>query len=421
MVVGSTPVFSTSTIYRCIFVKIKSGIPFKNFNVFSRFILLHLARYLFWMPVEIKIVSDKNDLKEFIFLPAMVHALNSNWVPPIYADEWKFYNPRYNHQLLQSDTVLLLANKNGKIAGRIMGIIHRGYNLIIQEKTARFFNLECTDDIEVSASLLNAVEKWAKEKGMNKLIGPFGFSDKDPQGLQIEGFQYLPVIATATNMNYLPKLVEQNGFEKEIDCVVYKIKVPSEIPPLYQSIYERVIKNPKIKVIEFRRRSELKKFIIPVMRLMNETYKSLYGFIEMSEDEMFDLAKKYLPMLDPEFSKVVIDEYNNPIAFIVSSPDISEGIKKARGKLFPFGFIDILSSGKKSKQLDLFLGAVKDPWKGCGLTAILAITLLNSARKRNLSFIDSHLILETNKPMRSVAEKFGGNIYKRYRIYRKNI
>ncbi len=373
------------------------------------------------MPVEIKTVSDKIDLKEFIFLPKKIHALNSNWLPPIYADEWKFYTPKYNHQLSQSDTVLFLAYNNGIISGRIMGIIHRGYNSVNNETTARFFNLECSDEIEVSTALLYAVEQWAKEKGMNKLIGPFGFSDKDPQGLQIEGFQYLPVIATATNMEYLPKLVEQNGFEKEIDCVVYNIKVPSEIPPLYQSIYERVIKNPKIKVMEFSKRSELKKFIIPVMGLMNETYKSLYGFIEMSENEMFDLAKKYLPMLDPEFSKVVTDEYNNPIAFIVSSPDISAGIKKAGGKLFPFGFIHILSSGKKSKQLDLFLGAVKDPWKGCGLTAILAITLLNSARKRNLSFIDSHLILETNKPMRSVAEKFGGKIYKRYRIYKKNI
>lgn len=373
------------------------------------------------MSVEIKTVTDKKGLREFIFLPEKIHSNHSNWLPPIYSDEWSFFNPKYNHQLAHSDTVLFLAYLNGRVAGRIMGIIHRDYNSLNHENTARFFNLECVDNLEISNALLNAVEQWAKGKSMDKLIGPFGFSDKDPQGLQIEGFQNLPVIATSTNMEYLPKLVEQNGFEKEVDCVVYFIEVPKEIPPLYQSIYDRVIKNPRIKVVEFSKRSELKKYIVPVMRIMNETYKSLYGFIEMSEAEMYDLAKKYLPMLDPEFSKVILDEQNNPIAFIVSSPDISAGIKKAKGRLFPFGFIQILGSAKKTKQLDLFLGAVKDPWKGSGLTAILAVTLLNSARNKNLAFIDSHLILETNKPMRSVAEKFGGKVYKRYRIYKKNI
>ena len=371
--------------------------------------------------ITIKPVDSPKELKEFIYLPEKIHQHHENWVPPIYSDERKFYNPKYNKSLISADTVLFLAYIDGKPMGRIMGIINKNYNLLHNETTARFFNFDCYDNVEVSHSLIDAVEKWAQEKGMNKIIGPFGFSDKDPQGVQIEGFENMPVIATATNLPYLPGLIEKEGYNKETDCLVYKLPIPSPIPDIYQRVYDRVMRNKNIKLREFTSRRQLKPYIVPVFRLVNETYRSLFGFTEMDEDEMHEMARKYLPMLDPEFTKVITDTNNNPIAFVVASPDISKGIRKAKGKIFPFGFIHILSSAKQTKQLDLFLGAVKEKYMNTGLTALLGVSIFNSANKRGLNYIDSHLILESNKPMRAVMERLDAVTYKRYRVYSKNL
>ncbi len=373
------------------------------------------------MSVRIQLVQSKSQLKEFIFLPEKIHRDDPRWLPPIYSDEWKFYNPKHNKSIDLCDTILFLAYKELMPVGRVMGIINSSYNMLHQEKTARFFNLECYNDQEIGHALLESVENWAREKGMNKITGPFGFSDKDPEGIQIEGFDYVPVIATASNLPYLKNLVEAEGYIKEMDCLVYKLDIPETIPPAYQKVYDRIIVNEKLRLIEFKSRRQLKPFIVPVLRLVNETYKSIYGFVPMDEEEMMQLAGKYLPMLEPEFTKLVVDETNTPIAFVIASPDISKGIQKAKGKIWPFGFIHILSSAKRTKQLDLFLGAVKDPEKNRGMTALLGVKIFKSAAKRGLQYIDSHLILETNKPMRAVMERLGAKVYKRYRIYTKEI
>lgn len=371
------------------------------------------------MSISIQTVNTKKSLKDFIYLTEKIHANHNNWLPPVYWDEWKFYDPKYNRSLLSSEVILFIAYRDGILAGRITGIINNKYNARHNQKTGRFFNFDCYDDPLVSHSLLQSVEKWAYEKGMTKLIGPFGFSEKDPQGMQIEGFENLSVIATATNLPYLPILTEKEGYTKEIDCLVYKLDVPEQMPLKYQRIYERLSQNANLKIIEFTSRKELKPFIIPVLKLVNEAYHDLFGFVEMDEPEMHLIAKQYLPILDPAFTKLVTDGENNPIAFVIASPDVSEGIIKAKGRLFPLGFWHILRSAKKTKQLDLFLGAVKNRYQGYGLTALLGVSLMRTAQKRGMKFLDSHLILETNKPMRDVMEGLGATVYKKYRIYKK--
>ncbi|MBK9540805.1 MAG: hypothetical protein IPO49_00640 [Bacteroidetes bacterium] len=371
------------------------------------------------MSVEIKTVTNKSDLREFIFLPSKLYSDRPTWVPPMYMDEWKFYNPKENTSLAHCESIQFLAYQNNECVGRIMGIIPHPYNRLKNERTARFFQLECKDDTAISHLLLNAVEKWAIQRGSTILIGPFGFSDKDPQGLQVEGFDHLPVIATPTNPPYLEKLVVNEGFSKLLDCISYNLPIPTVIPEFYNHIYERAIRNNNVRVVEFKKRSELKPYIVPVFRLINETYKDLFGFIPMEEAEMFEMAKKYLPVLNPAFVKIIIDAKNELIAFVIAMPDMSKGIQKAKGKLFPFGFIHILSSAKKTQQLDLLLGAVKEEYQGRGLTSILGIKLMNTARKHGLTYMDSHLILETNLKMRAEVERLGGKIYKRYRVYMK--
>jgi GNAT superfamily N-acetyltransferase len=374
------------------------------------------------MKVEIvSVTPDSNLIREFIYLPSRLYQNSVRWVPPIYADEWNFHNIKKNRALEYCDTIRLLAYIQGEPVGRIMGIIHHPYNTSHGEKTARFFSMDCINQDEVAGALIQAIEQWARERGMNKVIGPFGFSDKDPQGAQIEGFEYLPVLATPTNPDYLPDLIANQGYGKEIDCISYCIKIPEKIPSTYQKIYSRVSQNPFIKLIEFNSKRELKPYILPVLQLVNETYTPIFGFSPLQKEEMIKLAAQYLPVLDPAFVKVVVNQSGDLIAFVVAMSDMSAGIQKARGRLLPLGFLHILLSMRKAKQLNLMLGAIKPGFRGVGISVLMGKSILESALQRKMKLIDSHLILENNFPMRGECEKLNGKVYKRFRIFSKKL
>lgn len=372
------------------------------------------------MNIQIKKVESRRELKKFIKLPEKIHKNHSTWIPPIYMDEWQYFNPRKNKAFSYCDSLILLAYKAGSPAGRIMGVINHRYNEVRGEKTARFGYLETWKDKEIVRRLLESVEEWARQKGMNKLVGPYGFSDQDPEGFLIEGFEYRATIATYHNFPWMPKIVEELGYNKDVDYFVYKIDVPETIPEFYKKIYERVKKKGNFEVIEFRKKKEIKPWIKPVLHLMNECYTEsrIYGYAPLDEEEMETLAKKYLPILDPRFVKIVVKE-GEAVSFIVGIPDLSEGIKKAKGRLFPFGFVKILRAAKKTKQLDLLLGAIKEPFRGRGLDVLMGVKMLQSAKEAGFTIIDTHHEMESNVKVRAEMEKMGGKIYKRFRVYQK--
>jgi len=372
------------------------------------------------MAIELKEVLSKRDLKAFINLPEKLHAGHANWVPPIYMDEKKYFNPAKNKAFGYSDTLLLLAFKDGHCVGRAMGIINRRYNEHRNEKTARFGYLETTEDQEVVHALLSRIEGWAREKGMARVVGPYGFSDQDPEGFLIEGFDHRATIATYYNHEWLPKLVENEGYAKDIDYFVYKIDVPKEMPEFYKKIYERADKRGNFAVLEFKSKKEIKPWIRPVLSLMNETYmqNNIYGYAPLDEKEMDDLAKRYLPVLDPRFVKAVVKD-GELVAFIIGMPDMGAGIQKAGGRLLPFGFIHILRAAKKTKQLDLLLGAVKDKYRGMGLDVMMGVKMIQSALEAGYELMDTHHEMETNVKVRAEMERMGGKVYKKFRVFQK--
>jgi hypothetical protein len=372
------------------------------------------------MAVDIREVASRKDLKTFISLPEKVHAGHKNWVYPLYSDDWKYFDPKKNKAFSYCDTVLLLAFKDGRPAGRIMGVINKRYNEYRHERTARFGYFETPEDKEIFRALLHRVEDWARAKGMTKMVGPYGFSDQDPEGWLIEGFDHHATIATYYNFEWMPQWVEEEGYTKDNDWFVYKLDVPKEIPERYLKVYERKMKSGMFRIVEFKTRKEIKPWIHKVLGLMNETYMAgnIYGYAPLDEQEMDELAGRFLPILDPRFVKVVAKD-GEVLAFIVAMPDMTDGINKARGHLFPFGFIHILRAARKTKQLDLLLGAVKEPYRSQGLTALLGVKVLESASKAGIENMDTHHEMEGNDKVRGVMEGFGGKIYKKYRAYQK--
>jgi GNAT superfamily N-acetyltransferase len=370
--------------------------------------------------VAVKEVKSKRMLKAFIHLPENMHRGHPRWVPPIYREEWGYFHPRKNRDFAFCDTVLALAYQEGRPAGRIMGIINRRYNTFRQERNARFCSFECVDNQEVAHALLEHIECWARERGMEKLVGPMGFSDQDPEGFLIEGFEHEPTLATYYNFEHITSLLEKEGYTKEVDYVVYRIELPAEIPEFYKRISARLSKKSGITVIEFFRKKDIKPYVHPVFRLMNDCFKDIYGYLPLDEREMDELGKKYLFIMDPRFIKLV-ERNGDIIGFIIGMPNISEGIRKAKGRILPFGIVKILRSAKKTKQLDLLLGGIRKDHRGMGLDVLLGQKMLESAQKAGLSTIDSHHELETNVKMRSEMERLGGRVYKRFRIYKKMI
>lgn len=368
----------------------------------------------------IKEVVTKKDLREFIYLPDKVHRDDPNWLPPIYMDEWELYDKKKNKSYKYADAILLLARRDEKPVGRIMGIVNNRYNSINNETHSRFCFMECYNDKEVFHSLISYVENWAREKGMVKMVGPLGFSDKDPQGFQIEGFEY-PIFMTApTNSAYMPLLLEAEGYEKKIDLVNYLGKIPETFPLVYERVLARIETNKEYKIIEFSSKKELKPYIIAVLELMNETFAEIYGFVPLTDKEKTDFAARYLPILDPNFIKV-IEADNKLVGFAVGMPDISIGIKRANGKILPFGIFKILKESKRSKKLLMMLGGIKKEYRGKGLDVIMGVKILQSGIKHKMDTLDSHLVLENNIKMRGEYERVGCKVVKKFRIYQKDL
>ncbi len=372
------------------------------------------------MGVIVKPVCTRQDMRNFIHLPAKIHQGHKNWIPPLYSDEWEFFNSEKNKAFEYSDVILLMAYRGKKLVGRIMGIINYKYNDLNRENNARFNYLETWDDREVIQVLLQHVQDWARIKGMDKLVGPLAFSDKDPQGYLVGGFDEPVSIATHCNYEYLIGHLEALGYDKEIDLVVYKIRIPEKTPELYVKVAERARNNnPGIRLLEFTRRKDLKPWIRPIFSLINETFTEIYGFMPFTLEEMDDFANRYLLLMDPRLIKVVVNERNEPVSFVIGMPDISKGIKKSRGYLLPIGIFQILLSGRRTRQLNLLLGAIHPDYQNRGLDTIMGSAMLVSARHKKMEYIDSHLEMESNTKVRAEMEYMGGEVYKTYRVFGK--
>ena len=368
--------------------------------------------------VIVKQVITKRDKRTFIYLPSKIHKNNPKWLPPIYSDEWLLFDEKNNKSYRYADTVLYLAYRDKKVVGRIMGIINRRYNEIHNENNGRFCFMEAYEDQEVVHALITRIEEWARDKGMVKLVGPLGFSDKDPQGFQIEGFEHQKFIVCPTNDSYLPEMIGKEGYTKEEDLVNYLARVPDEMPEVYQKIISRVSQNNGYKVVEFRSKREFNKYIVPVLELMNQTFAEIYGFVPLEDSEKKEMASRYMMILNPKFVKIV-EASDGVVGFAIGIPDISEAVRKSSGKLIPFGIIRILVALRTSKKLLMLLGGVRKDYRNKGLDVLMAVKMLQACMDNKMELIDLHLILEKNTRMRAECERIGGQVIKRFRIFQK--
>lgn len=371
------------------------------------------------MSVTIKACESANDLKAFVQFPYDLYKNNSYWVPPIKSDETKAVQAATNPAFESCDAKFWIAEKDGKVVGRVAGIINKAYNEKTGEQMCRVSRLEFIDDKEVSKALLDTVEAWAKEKGMIGIHGPLGFTNLDHQAILIEGFDHLPSIASEYHLPYYKEHMEAAGYEKEMDWVEFRLKLEKEIPEKALKLNDMIQRRYNLNVIHFTDRAAMKAQAPRVLNLLNTAFGDLFSFVSMSEKLQHFYIDKYFEILNPEFVKLIEDKDANLIGFIISLPSLSEAMQKAKGSLFPLGWYHITQALKKPKVVDLLLTGIHPDWQAQGVSAILITELQKVMQKYGVEYVETTGMIETNEKAINHWKNYDHIQHKRKRCFKK--
>lgn len=372
------------------------------------------------MTVEILEVKGKKDLGRFINVPFIIYKDSKYWVPPLVSEDFETLGPE-NPALEYCEARLFIALKEDRPVGRIVGIINHKYIDKWENKYARFGWVEFIDDREVSSALFTAVEKWAREKGMSAVHGPLGFTDMDPEGILIWGFDEMGTLPMIYNHPYYPEHLETMGYEKDIDWYEFEIEVPESIPPKVQKVKDIVLSKLNVHLLNAKKASQFKPYIRGVFDILNKGYANLYGTVELTEKQIEFYTKQYFGFIDPKYTKIMLDEHNRVVAFGIAMPSLSKALQRSKGRLFPFGFIHFLYALKRPKMLDLYLVAVDPEYLNMGLNAVLIAEVTESAIKNGIKTAETSGELESNSKVQSFWKHFNRRHHKTRRCFIKKL
>lgn len=374
--------------------------------------------------VEIKkIEPTKSNLKKFTQFQIDLYDGNPYYVPPLVSDDVATLSPQVNPAFDFCESVYFMAYRDGKPVGRIAGIINNQVNERHHSRTARFGFIDFIDDEEVSAALMSAVEKWAHDKGMKKLIGPLGFTDLDHEGMLVEGFQELSTMATIYNYAYYPRHMEKLGYKKESDWVEFLMDVPDEIPEKYNRIADIVKKKFGLKVLKYKSRKRIKdEYGRALFHLINDAYDGLYEYSHLTEKQIDYYIDIYLGLLNLDLVTLIVDKDDQLVSVGISMPSMSKALQKSKGKMLPLGWWHLLKGLKgKNDRVDLLLVAVKPEYQNKGANALLFQDLIPYYIKYGYKYAESNPEMETNAKVQGQWEYFKNRQHRRRRSFYKNL
>jgi hypothetical protein len=370
------------------------------------------------MSLQIKEARSIPDLKAFVDFPFTLYRGNRYWVPPLKNDELKALQAETNPAFEFCTAKFWLAYQNGKVSGRVGGIINKLEIEKTGEKIARFTRFECVNDPAVASALLKTTETWAKENGVTSIHGPLGFSNLDHQGVLVEGFDHLPSIASEYHQPYYQKFLEENGYEKEMDWVEFRLTL-AEVPEKAMRLNEAIKQRYGLSVKRFNSNAELKPYGEKIFSLLNEAFSDLFSMVPLNDKMKQYYIDRYLGFINPAFALVVEDKEKNPAGFIITMPSLSEAMQKANGKLFPFGWWHIKKALQSPKVVDILLTAVHPKLQAQGVPAILITEMQQIMLKAGAKYAETTGIIETNQKAIQVWKNYEHIQHKRKRCYRK--
>ena len=371
--------------------------------------------------VEIVEVLSSKQRREFLRFPSRLYKDNPYYVPPMYADELADMDAKKNPAFSYCEVKYFLALQDGKTVGRIGAILSHRANEKWGKSRMRFTSVDFIDDPAVSEALFGAVEAFAREKGCNEVHGPLGFTDLDREGMLVEGFEELNLFFTYYNAPYYKEHLARLGYEKDVDWLELQVHWPEDehTYSVLSRLAERAKRKHGLRVVELKHHRDFKPYIQKAFALANLAYSPLYGTVDLDEQQITRYANKFVPLIDPDFACLVVNEKDELVAFGATAPSLSKAFRKTDGKLFPFGFIPVLHALKKNDCVDFLLVAVHPDLQGAGVNAIVIDGVMSGCRRRGIRYGETGPQLEENLKVLEQWKMFPTRQHRRRRCFHK--
>lgn len=370
--------------------------------------------------IRVQQISTKKELRQFVIFPFRLYKNCRFWVPPLINDELETLDHLKNPVFQTVDAWYFLAYKDGKIAGRIAVIINRLEVEEIGKKKVRFGWLDMIDDIEVTRALLEQVYEIGRANNLEYAEGPVGFSHMEKAGILTKGFEELNTMITWYHYPYYAEHMAALGLEKQATWVEYALKIPNEI-------YEKVKKFSKIirerydlHVIRFKNKKEILPFAEEMFGLLNKTYSGLQTFVPIQQYQIDYYKEKYLNFLHPDYITCIKNTEGKIIAFSIVMPSFSIALKKANGRLFPFGWYHILKAQRKNDFATFYLIGIDPEYQGKGVTAIIFEEMQHLFNSKGIHTVETNPELIENTAVQLLWKDYSPVQHKErssYRIY----
>lgn len=372
--------------------------------------------------IEIREVKTKKERKQFVEFPLNLYKGNEYFVPPLYGDEMKIFSPKYVYYE-QAEAVYYNAYRDGVIVGRISGILQKAANVKWGQKQVRFTRFDAIDDQEVADALLGAVETWAREKGMEEIVGPLGFSDLEREGLLIEGFDQMNTFEEQYNYPYYQKLIENCGYGKDVDWLEHQLRAPKGgFDPKYRKISDMMLKRYNLHFAEARStRQFVNKYADDIFKIWDETYEQIYGTVPFTENLKKSILSQFKLLINKKYIRVLFDDHGKVVAFGFLFPSISDAVRPSGGRLTLPCIIRLLKSIRHPKVLDLAIIGVTDEYKNKGLSAAMLVFLGDVLADGSVEHAETNLNLEHNIPIQNAWKYFDAVQNKRRRCFIKKL
>lgn len=371
--------------------------------------------------ITIKEALTKKEMKEFVMFSFELYKDNPNWIPPIIADELESFDKTKNPAFQSAKAHFYLAYKNDKVVGKLAAIINWEEVNILKKKKVRFGWFDVIDDVEVTKALLQKVEELGRKHQMDHMEGPMGFSNLDKVGILSEGFDQMGNIITWYSLPYYITHFEQLGFTKEKEYQESDFSFHNINPEPFQKASKLIQKRYELKSLNFTKTKDIMPYVDKMFDLFNESYAKLQSFVPINDVQKAYFKKKYISFINPEYIKFVMDKNDNMIAFAIVMPGFASAMKKANGKLFPFGFYHLLKARKHSKEIVFYLIGITPEYQSKGVTAIIFDEYYKVSLEKGIKLCIRTPELEENHAIHNLWKNFNSKITKRRRTYKKDL
>jgi len=381
------------------------------------------------MKIEVRKVANRREMDDFVRLPRMLYAGVSQYVPDLDRDVRAMFDRRRNPGLefsVVQPFVAYVSEAGGtdRPVGRIVGIINKKANAKWHQQVVRFGMIEFIDDADVSRALLDTVEQWGKEYGMDTIQGPMGVTDFDKEGMLVDDFHLPGTLNTIWNPDYYPKHLEQHGFEKEVDWLQIRIRIPEEVPPRYSRVAQYAREQIGLRVVKLSKSEVMRRgYGRKIFDLFNASYAPIFGFSELSPSQIDDFLKTYVKLVDKQLMPIVLNDKDEMVGAAITMASLTQAMQKTRGRLWPLGWWHLLKSLclKHESHAEMLLIAVRPDYQGLGVNALFFDDLIPIYNKYGFEWAETGPQLENNVRELSQWKPLKPEYVKRRRCYKKTI